>query len=534
MKLLPNSRLFSTPLLILVIAIAHQSLYGQHRTGSIAPDFTLPIWSETESMSLYDLEGSIIVLDFFAYWCGPCQTSSPDLEENIQRYYDALNGTPNGIPVHVLPINIESDSPSQTNNFIESAGLAFALDDSEERSVYAHYSTGGIPLFVIINGVAGSPSHQQWEVVYHQAGYAGATAFRDTIQSVQASSIDPSALPEFTTLPPPIAIGTIGDRLEITVNAIAPVSIDYSWRRAGSDQTIASGKTLEFDELNATDTGAYEAVLTSQNGTTISPPFEIFAHLPGKRLEAASTLSNPSVIPDLSGTPVFSEFTLEIPDDQMEHSIEYLYINLNIEHAYRGDLSIELESPENERVILKQADGSDAENDISWTKLKVEGFEGNNPAGLWTLRVADNFEQDSGFLNSWRLSIQVDSNHSFSSWLSKQGFSNATTDPTLDHDNDGTCLLQEYALRMDGPLVHMDFLNTSKTRAIGLDFQSPFGRADVQYLLEVSEDMESWTLINYSASDLDDDSQTHRALYTLPENRETVFVRLICELIPEN
>ena len=33
--------------------------------------------------------------------------------------------------------------------------------------------SNGIPLFVIINGVANSPSHDQWEVLYNGAGYPG-------------------------------------------------------------------------------------------------------------------------------------------------------------------------------------------------------------------------------------------------------------------------------------------------------------------------------------------------------------------------
>jgi len=173
--------------LISLVTVAN----SQSRVGELAPDFTLSVWDGDESVSLSDYEGSIVVLDFFAYWCPPCVTSSPDLEENVQQYYEQRGGTPEGIPVQVLAVNIESGRPDSTDAFIEEAGLELVLDDSAARAVYSHYSTGGIPLFAIINGVAGSPSHQQWEILHHQAGYSGAEYFRSVINRVEAGDEQP-------------------------------------------------------------------------------------------------------------------------------------------------------------------------------------------------------------------------------------------------------------------------------------------------------------------------------------------------------
>jgi peroxiredoxin len=150
--------------------------------GDTAPNFTLPEWSTRQPVDLYDFSGQIVLLDFFVYWCPHCQASSPDVEANIQDYYESRGGNPSQIPVQVLSISVEPSNPSQTDSFIRNYGLDLALDDGG-RSVYTPYSKGGVPLFVLINGVAGA-NRDQWEILYHGAGYPGYPVLRSLIDSV--------------------------------------------------------------------------------------------------------------------------------------------------------------------------------------------------------------------------------------------------------------------------------------------------------------------------------------------------------------
>ncbi|MGC9452463.1 MAG: redoxin family protein [Oceanipulchritudo sp.] len=90
--------------------------------GEIAENFTVKKRPEGTDLSLADYAGHVIMLDFFAYWCPPCQSSSPDVEENIAKYYQNAGGNQNGIPVTVIAVNIEDDNPQLTDDFIESAG----------------------------------------------------------------------------------------------------------------------------------------------------------------------------------------------------------------------------------------------------------------------------------------------------------------------------------------------------------------------------------------------------------------------------
>ncbi len=176
-----------------VTGIVANATYGQpFLTGSISDDFTLIDRRTKEEVSLRDFAGKVIVLDFFAYWCAPCAFSSPDIEENIQKFYHERNGTPSGIPVQVLAINVESGDPASTDEFVERTNLNLVIDDPNAVAWGFYNETNGIPLFVVINGVANSPSHQQWEVLHNAPSYPGAAFLRQVIDSVVAPVLPPN------------------------------------------------------------------------------------------------------------------------------------------------------------------------------------------------------------------------------------------------------------------------------------------------------------------------------------------------------
>lgn len=56
--------------------------------GKPAPAIAADKWMNSKPLSLADLKGKIVVLDFWATWCGPCLASVPHNNELQQKYAD--------------------------------------------------------------------------------------------------------------------------------------------------------------------------------------------------------------------------------------------------------------------------------------------------------------------------------------------------------------------------------------------------------------------------------------------------------------
>jgi tetratricopeptide (TPR) repeat protein/peroxiredoxin len=117
------------------------------RLGHVAPDLNLSD-KNGNPVSLRSFKGKVVVIDFWATWCGPCVRSLPHLQELHEQYA--------GQNVVVLGINIQGQTPSpEVLKFIQSKGLTFPMlfdcCDFDAPSMVA-YGVQSIPRTFVLDG----------------------------------------------------------------------------------------------------------------------------------------------------------------------------------------------------------------------------------------------------------------------------------------------------------------------------------------------------------------------------------------------
>jgi peroxiredoxin len=105
-----------------------------------ATDFTLPDLAGN-SVSLAKLKGSVVVLDFWASWCGPCVASLPRLDKIHQDYANK------GLKIYAINLR---ESKKEVADFVAANNLTLPVLLDADGSVAKQYRVEGIPQTVII------------------------------------------------------------------------------------------------------------------------------------------------------------------------------------------------------------------------------------------------------------------------------------------------------------------------------------------------------------------------------------------------
>ena len=137
------------------IAAAQSDTTTLTRIGDKAPVFTCKT-IDGKTIDLSKLQGKIVMINFFATWCGPCNLELPVLQKNIWDKYKNKDN-------FQLIILGRQHNESEVSNFVKSKKFTMPFAPDPERKIYGLYATQFIPRNVIIG--------KDGRVIFQSMGY---------------------------------------------------------------------------------------------------------------------------------------------------------------------------------------------------------------------------------------------------------------------------------------------------------------------------------------------------------------------------
>ena len=122
--------------------------------GEIAPEITIAKWIEQAPVKISDLRGRVVLLDFWATWCGPCLAAFPHLREWHEKY-NQRGLVILGITKYYGHGNGRQMTPSDELGFIErfkkQYDLPYGVAVTDNDTSHRNYGISAIPTAVLID-----------------------------------------------------------------------------------------------------------------------------------------------------------------------------------------------------------------------------------------------------------------------------------------------------------------------------------------------------------------------------------------------
>jgi thiol-disulfide isomerase/thioredoxin len=136
--------------------LARCSKGGKESPSGLAPDFSLKSL-DGRQITLSQLKGRVVLLDFWATWCGPCRESIPHLIQLYQNYRES--------GFELIGMNVDKGDGEVVRRYITSMDIPYPVVSVPEEVVRS-YQVNGIPATFLID--------QNGKITEKMVGYSSA------------------------------------------------------------------------------------------------------------------------------------------------------------------------------------------------------------------------------------------------------------------------------------------------------------------------------------------------------------------------
>ncbi|MFI5982437.1 S8 family peptidase [Streptomyces sp. NPDC051555] len=155
-----------------------------------------------------------------------------------------------------------------------------------------------------------------------------------------------------------------------------------SWSPAQVRDKLVADATA--NKVTDARTGSPNKLLYVNAGTTVPPSGPKFENTADYPIKDKTIVNSPIIVSGVTGNAPAA-----------------LAVNVDIRHTYRGDLRVELVAPDGSAYRLKDYNSNDGADNVQGAYTVNASSEAAN--GTWNLRVTDNANEDTGYINAWSL-----------------------------------------------------------------------------------------------------------------------------------